>query len=117
MGEQVLLSCSHVFHKQCITSFERYERMCSSQQGSLLYVRWVHCAAKKASAESAMAGLQNRDAAHCAAQKHIKSVRSMMVERLIGTDVQPGSKQLCAAIWLERGTGNSGADSPLKTHV
>lgn len=24
MEEQVLLSCSHVFHKQCITSFERY---------------------------------------------------------------------------------------------
>lgn len=25
LGEQVLLSCSHVFHKQCITSFERYD--------------------------------------------------------------------------------------------
>ncbi|KAL3144147.1 hypothetical protein ABBQ32_003936 [Trebouxia sp. C0010 RCD-2024] len=27
MGEQVLLSCSHVFHKQCITSFERFARV------------------------------------------------------------------------------------------
>ncbi|DBA90568.1 TPA: RING finger protein 32, variant 2 [Trebouxia sp. C0004] len=26
MEEQVLLSCSHVFHKQCITSFERFAR-------------------------------------------------------------------------------------------
>ncbi|KAL3130514.1 hypothetical protein ABBQ38_008329 [Trebouxia sp. C0009 RCD-2024] len=25
LEEQVLLSCSHVFHKQCITSFERYD--------------------------------------------------------------------------------------------
>ena len=27
MEEQVLLSCSHVFHKQCIISFERYARL------------------------------------------------------------------------------------------
>lgn len=74
-------------------------------------------AAKKASAESAMAGLQDLDAAHCAAQKHTKSVRFMMVERLIGTDAQPGSKLLCAAIWPGSGTGNSGVAFHLKTHV
>ena len=63
-------------------------------------------AAQKAPAESALAGLQDRDAAHCVAQKPIKSVRFMMVERLIGTDVQPGFKQLCVAIWPGSGTGN-----------
>lgn len=50
-GEQVLLSCSHVFHKQCITSFERY--VCSSQcslpgctwmqERLQLSVRWQVC--------------------------------------------------------------------------
>ena len=37
MEEQVLLSCSHVFHKQCITSFERYGNHFQLEQTSLLH--------------------------------------------------------------------------------
>lgn len=66
---------------------------------------------------SALAGLQDCDAVHCAAQKRIKNARFMMVEKLTDTDAQPDYKQLCVATWPGSGTGNSGGDCLLKIHA